>query len=242
MLHLEDFKFLTNTSTFGGTFCSHTTKPRLLFTIAVTTDQTPLKEAIWKQSYLLNKGLGNQNCRRVDWKGKIWACLNYLITTPISIWNLGGGGLVLYPIISTLLPHLSVCMTQSFCTQTPPAFLLPFCCDILQFHLPVVSVSCWSLSRQWRDSQPVVSGPLYVCCFSSSALSVYLPLQLLSLLTHAQYSMRPLWLIYVLPTLLHLPKCSSAFQTQYLTSTVSPSLVLSNQKHDWQQRTFLATS
>ena len=144
---------------------------------------------------------------------------NYLhiITTSLSVY-------------ASVIPHPN------------PSNLLPFCCDILQFHLPILSFSCWSLCWQWHDSQPVVSGPLYVCCFSSSAPSVYLPLQLLSLLTHAQYYMRPLWLIYVLPTLLHLPKCSLAFQTWYLTSTVSPSLVLCNLKHDWHQRTFLATS
>lgn len=84
----------------------------------------------------------------------------------------------------------SLSVYDSVILHPNPSNLLPFCCDILQFHLPVLSVSCWSLSWQWRDSQPVVSGLLcllfqFICSFSLLAPSALVPSDSCSILHEA---------------------------------------------------------
>ena len=93
------------------------------------------------------------------------------------------GWLVLHPIISTLLPHFSVCMTQSFCTQTPPTCYLS---AVISFSFTFLFYQSPADPFPGNDVTP----SLWSVDFFMFAVSVHLPLQFT-----CPFSSCPFWLM-----------------------------------------------
>lgn len=126
-----------------------------------------------------------------------------------SIWNLGDGSPILPHPSCWLCPAPLSCDSQTFYTHTPPTF----------YTFVVTSLSSPFLFHQSpAGSHPVIREPLYIHSFRLLAASTPVP----------SGSILPG--LRTLSTLLHLLKCSSAFQTWIPDTICDTPLILSRQK------------